>query len=226
LLRLSIIAVHAIGLDKDGIGCGVWGDRELLGELSEEDRDAAVAAATDKGGEEGVERERGDGGREGRRSGAKGVDGLLGEVGGGVAAQDGGEVGLGVGRGEMGGEEGLRFSEAAGEGKAARRQGERVPGGGSGDGRRVDGVEDGDHAVRIALAAELPLGVRERRGAGVGAAGGGGERTGEAAAVGVGAAAVAEERRERSHFRGRRRDEGNWGEEGFVRVFFARFCDL
>lgn len=123
-------------------------------------------------------------------------------------------MGLGGGRGEMGGEEGLRVSEAAGARKAARGEGERVPGGSSGDGRRVDGVEDGDHAVRIALAEELSLGVRQRDGNGIGAAGGrggGGERTGDGEDVGMAAAAVAEECRERSHFRRRRRDEGNRG---------------
>jgi len=132
-------------------------------------------------------------------------------------------VGLGVGSGEMGGEEGLRVGETAGAGKAARGERERVAGGRSGDGSRVDGLEDGDHAVRIALAAELPLGVRQRDSAACGGRGGGGERTGEGEDVGVAAPAVAEECRERSHFRGRRRDEGNWGRalSGFSSLGFV-----
>lgn len=73
-----------MSLHQYGVGGGVGGDGELLGELLEEDRDAAVAAAPDEGRQEGVEGHRGDGGREGRRGGAEGFEGLLGEASGGV----------------------------------------------------------------------------------------------------------------------------------------------
>ncbi|TVU29121.1 hypothetical protein EJB05_20671, partial [Eragrostis curvula] len=107
---------------------------------------------------------------------------------------------------EVGGEELLGVLGAARAGEAARSEGERVAGGAGGEGGRVDGLDDGDCAVRVVLPAEALLGdlTRQR-----GVASGGGER---AAEEGVSAAAAAEEEGGGGHFRGRRRQ---WGGKGF-----------
>lgn len=202
LLRLRVVADHAVSLDQDGVCCGIGGDGELFGELVEDLRDPFVLAASEKDGEEGVEGERRDGGGEGWRGGTEGGEGLLGERCGGVGAEDCGEAGLGGGCGEVGGEERLGLVEAAGAGEAARGEGERVASGGGGEGSRVDGFEEGDGAVRVVLAAEAVLGecLRERGVASGGVGGGGGE---SAAEEGVGAAAAAEEKGSGCHFPGR-----------------------
>jgi hypothetical protein len=99
------------------------------------------------------------------------------------------------------GEERIGLVESVGEGEAAHGEGERVAGGGGGEGGHVDGLDDGDGAVRVVLQAEALLAdcARERGSAG---ADGGREHAAEEA---VSATAAAEEKRGGCHLLGQRR---------------------